>query len=167
MIPVFFKVTHQGLGFSRAEWRSLLKEAWRHAGVHWHQTLMPKHFTVAAEKEYGYQSRDGAYTRRKVRLFGHCKPLVFRGDLEAACRRVMDVRENATGGEGGAAVFLHGPKHLYQYRTYKFGKQPDKAAELSAFSSGDKEAITVVLDRRLDRAIERAERGGRIETITG
>ncbi|MBE3070342.1 MAG: hypothetical protein IMZ66_08910 [Planctomycetes bacterium] len=163
MIPIFFKVTHEGVGFSASEWRALLREAWRHAGVHWHQALMPKHFTVAAEKEYGYQSRDGAYTRRKARLFGHRKPLVFRGTLEAACRRVMDVRENARAGEGGVAVYLHGPRHLYGY--HKNFDQPDKAAEIRAFSSGDKEAIYAVLDRRLDRAIERADRGGRIGAV--
>lgn len=65
---------------------------------YWFDHFRKKHFTVAGAKEYGYQPRDGekagtaskhfwrSYTGRKLKKFGHRRPLMWSGDSELRTR---------------------------------------------------------------------------------
>jgi hypothetical protein len=79
--------------FGRPVWNNMLKEAWAATGQHWFDKLLPKHFTVAGGKEYGYAPRAGeaagttgkafwsSYAGRKQKYKGHRDPLVWSGEL--------------------------------------------------------------------------------------
>ena len=63
-------------------------------GHYWHRALRPKHFTHRGATEYNYEPRVGerwnlgskgfraSYTGRKLRRFGHTRPLVYTGQSE-------------------------------------------------------------------------------------
>lgn len=66
-----------------------------------HHRFMPKHFTVAGGREYGYKPRKGegltgrdfwrSYTGRKKKQKGHTRPLTWSGASETLAR-IRDVR---------------------------------------------------------------------------
>lgn len=154
MIPIKHTITRRGLGFEAKEWRAILQAAWFQLGAFWHAVILPKHFTEAGGREYGYQERANLYMRRKWRKFGHAKPLVWQGSLERDVRRIVDVRASSS----GARVVLHGPQYLYQYR--KDLSQPDKARELTAISPRDAGQLAYRLDAFIQEGIDRADGGG-------
>lgn len=75
--------------------RKKINDAMRRAmyslGVRFKTLLLPKHFTKAGAREYGYKPRKGesgsgrrfekSYTWRKLRKFSHTLPLVYSGEL--------------------------------------------------------------------------------------
>ena len=93
---------------ARREFNRIVKEAWGELGVLWHRKMRPKHFTKAGAQEYGYTPRKGeggnigrkgfakSYTGRKLRRFGHARPLEYSGETKALTR-VRDVRATSKG----------------------------------------------------------------------
>lgn len=47
------------------QWRSIRHEVMRVMGMHWHQNMLPLHFTPNAARVYGYKPRDPVYLKRK------------------------------------------------------------------------------------------------------
>ena len=45
---------------------------------------LPEHFEENAQQKFKYRRRSRIYNERKRRLFGHTRPLVFRGNLRRA-----------------------------------------------------------------------------------
>ena len=107
------------------------KAALAAAGLHWHAKIHPEHYTIAAEKRYGYQPRDIDYTRKKAKRYGHRRPLVYTGATEI----MTTLRARTTGTSRRVSVRMRGPRYLYQYR--KDYRQPDKAAELTTTDDRD------------------------------
>lgn len=74
----------------------ILKEGYRLIGIYWQKHLLPKHFTHAGAREYGYTPRKGeagsgrkfrgSYTFKKLQRQGHTKPLVYTGASEQAAK---------------------------------------------------------------------------------
>ena len=117
--------------FSRKLTRQAVKASLGEVGLEWHRNTLPKHFEENAGARYRYQSRSPKHMRDKLRLFGHAKPLVFRGVLSAQVMRMARISYTAK----GVRVTMRGPKYLYQYR--KDYKQPDKAKEITATTNGE------------------------------
>jgi len=160
MIAITSTITRRGT-LTLTAWRDVSMAAWRRVGEFWHRVLLPKHFGTGAAQRYGYQDRHPLYERKKQRRFGHRRPLEYRGYLKRDVTTVRDVRtvrasSKAHGRErvlGAVKIVLHGPKYLYQYR--KDLRQPDKAAELQAINAEDERTIAAVLDRELQRELDR------------
>lgn len=159
MIPIKQTIQRRGTGFTAREWREKIKAAWQHTGEFHHRVILKKKFRYGAEQEYGFKRRSAGYLRRKSRKYGHTLPLVFSGNLMRSVTRIVDVRASSK----GASVILHGPRYLYQYRRNL--NQPNKAAELRAISQRDARLLAQVLDRQLQREIDRSDRSGRIVDI--
>lgn len=116
-------------------------------GMRWHSTMLPKHFERAAHGRYGYQARDVAYIRRKVRRFGQGLDLVFRGAMRDQVRRMARV----TSTPKGVRVTMTGPRYLYMYR--KDLNQPDKAKELTATTADEEQELSRILGDRMGRVL--------------
>lgn len=88
---------------TRSEFNEVKRDVFRDAGEFWHTHLRPKHFTHAGASEYGYLPRKGdrgrphrggfnsSYQGRKLRLFGHTRPLEFTGEGRKLSQ-IQDVR---------------------------------------------------------------------------
>lgn len=84
----------------------VLKPAYHDIGVYWHTHYRKKHFTHAGASEYGYTPRKGdrgsgrrfkgSYTAKKIRKWGHSKPLIWTGESERLTR-IRDVRATSKG----------------------------------------------------------------------
>ncbi len=84
--------------------RASLKEAWYEAGIYFHTHLRDKRFTKEHAKKAGYTPRKGeasagvanyygnskafmkSYTGRKLKKFGHTRPLEFSGTARRLVR---------------------------------------------------------------------------------
>lgn len=146
-IKVTVKAQHK---LTRKAWRDVSRAAWDVAGDVWHTRILPKHFTEEGAAEYGYEQRSRKYTARKLRKFGHQRPLEYSGNLKRQVLRLRDVRARAANSnrEGGVRVALTGPSYLSQYR--KRTNEPNKALELSRVSPADAEVLRQVLDREIE-----------------
>lgn len=99
------------------------KEAWRAVGAHWHQHFRPRHFEQRWASYYSYLPRKGqsgnpdmhgfnrSYTGRKLRTFGHTRPLVLTGESMLRTKQ-RDVRSTSK----GVRVVLHAPKFNFRNR---------------------------------------------------
>ena len=157
MIPVLINVERSGISvkaFNEAQ-----KKAFRAVGEYWHQHILPQHFTHAGARRYGYQRRSRRYESYKLRKYGHTYPLVKTGQMKREALMIRDVREK----NSRVKVFLHGPKHLWQFRK-DYGAS-DKAKELTAVDSKDEATIIRIFDQVMTEELGRAS-GARIGRIS-
>jgi hypothetical protein len=88
--------------------------------THWHREMRPKHFTHAGATEYRYAPRrgergggrrfEGSYTQRKLKKYGHTRPLEFTGESKRAS---ADLKIKATS-KGGRCI-LSTPRLNYRH----------------------------------------------------
>lgn len=130
----------------KADIRAALKEA----AEEWHGRYLPKHFTPAAYNAYKYAPRTTRYGKRKMRLKGHTRPLVFTGRMKKMVTSVYRISGTAK----RATVSMNGPRYMYQYN--KRGKIVDKAKEMTMTTRREETALAKHLERGLvDRQRER------------
>jgi hypothetical protein len=152
---------------TKREWGKICQPGWQETGEYWHAHYRAKHFTAAGAREYGYASRGGenlphsekqfrrSYTGRKLKLYGHTKPLVYTGTSEALTRQ-RDVR--ATGKL--MRVVLHAPALNFKNAWMKC----DMRAEMTRVSDAEQRQLVRVLDRRIGRELKDF-RSSRTETL--
>ena len=164
MIAIKQTITRRGLNIDAQTWRGMIAQAWEDTAQFWYVKILPKHFTEAGKKEYGYaprqkatprRTKDGKYrgTRdgyetRKFRKYGHRKPLVLTGEMQRSIMRIMDIKGTLKSGK----IALHGPKYLYMYR--KDIREINKAKELSTISEKDANLCAKQLDASLMQQVK-------------
>jgi hypothetical protein len=163
MIVIDAKVKNKSLLLSIPAMRKLTKYCFYLLGKYWHEKILPKHFTTNAYGEYGYQPRSAAHQARKQKKFQHGLPNVFTGVMrdEVLKKESQDVRDTST----GVKIHIHGPLHLYTYR--KDYKQPDKAAELIAVSSRDRELMGRFMQKHLNSEAIKLTKTGVADVTSG
>ena len=110
---------------TKQEFRNgILKPAWKQVGEMFHREMLPIRFTEQAKALLGYAHRKGeepgtstkrffrSYTGRKLKKFGHRKPLVWSGESRRDATRIADVRATSN----GVKVVLHARKLNYRNR---------------------------------------------------
>lgn len=134
----------------------ILKEAFRLTLSFWHKSMRPKHFTKAGATEYGYDKRSGergsgrafkgSYTQKKLRKFGHTKPLVYTGE-SMNLSRIRDVRSTSKGGRVVMRVptFNRRPK----------GKKRSMREEMTQVSVKERNQLVRIFERAVDAQIKR------------
>lgn len=158
-IPTLFKFKERGAtpGIMKRELRKLQKLAYEQDGLWWHKMFRPKHFTKRGATEYGYAPRQGeagsgwskgfrrSYTGKKLRRYGHTRPLVLTGETQSMTR-VRDVRANSN----GVRVVLRGANKLnWRYA----GSEINMREEMTRVSEREQVEIVRLHDRVLDRKL--------------
>lgn len=103
---------------AKRELNAILRAGYHQLGVYWVANFRAKHFTNAGATEYGYTPRKGergsgrawkgSYTARKLKKFGHTRPLEWSGRSKERTRAArvqaysankksrVEIRMNAT-----------------------------------------------------------------------
>jgi hypothetical protein len=109
-------------GGGKKEIRASLKKSWENAGRFFHLNLRDKRFTKEHALKAGYTLRKGedkgtnskeffrSYTGRKLKKYGHTRPLEFSGGTRSAMRAA-----NISSTSSGARVAYPGAR-LFNYR---------------------------------------------------
>jgi len=71
------KVETKGLNLSYRDSLRISTTVLTEIAKEWHEKFLPLHFEESATSRYGYARRSADYLKRKMRQFGHQKPLVF------------------------------------------------------------------------------------------
>ena len=71
--------------------RNVNKEQLQETIRFWHEEYLPRHFESEGSRRYGYQRRTVAYNRRKLKRFGHQRPLELTGELKRNVLRQIKV----------------------------------------------------------------------------
>lgn len=106
----FIEIRTSGLAAgNKRHYNAALKYGWEQTGIYWHEHFREKHFTTAGAAEYGYAPRQGergragskgfarSYTGRKLKKYGHTRPLELTGESRtlSRTRRVYATRNGA------------------------------------------------------------------------
>lgn len=140
----------------KSAWNKKLTEVFRAVGRYWHEHFLPKHFTEAGAREYGYFARKGerlppgskayrrSYTGRKERRFGHTLPLVHSG-LSRSLARLLKLRVSS---KGGRVLLPTG-----------FNRKHPKSRivmrdEITRISTGERDVLLHVAQTEMDRQLQ-------------
>lgn len=139
---------------SRRTFNKFCAEGYRILGIYWHQHFRQKHFTHAAIREYGYTPRKGeagsgrkfrgSYTWRKLKKFGHTKPLTFTGESERLTR-IRDVRANGK----GCRVIIRANKFNFRAK----GSHVNMRWEMTRISRKEGETLTKLFQNFMTRRL--------------
>lgn len=148
---------------------------------HWHKYFLPDHFTLEANKRYGYQKRQGDdeppvipakrrpgskgavrmiknphYSWRKRRQMRHNLPLVWSGDTMRQAKRSIKIKTSfiKSSGKIRGVGTMDVPRYIYQYR--KDLSQPDKYAEMIRTTAQENEALLEVHNKAAENYLKTA-----------
>jgi len=136
-----------------------LRSGMRDATKKWQREMAPQHFKFGAQGRYGYQQRTKKYRRRKERVYGHRRPLVYSGEtLKWVTTRFAQPTTRKTPLGVASVLPVVVPKYFFMYR----GAGPDKYAELTTTLPDEYEALFQVVDKALDEAMDQRTRKRRV-----
>lgn len=143
------KTRRRGLATGQLAQRALntiRRETLHAGGEYWHHEIRPRHFTNAGSREYNYAPRSGepgsgrafkgSYTHRKLREFGHTRPLERTGESKAATARAT-IKATATAKGARVLVRMRAPKLNYKNPKSRI----DARAELVRVSVRDRTVL--------------------------
>ena len=146
----FIEIRTRGLAAGRkAAHNRALKYAWEQTGVYWHEHFREKHFTSAGATEYGYKPRQGergrqgakgfsrSYTGRKLKKYGHTRPLELTGQSRASTRT-----RKVTATSKGARVVMRAPALNFKAR----GSDINMNEEMRTISPAESKVLSRVLE---------------------
>jgi hypothetical protein len=113
----------------------------------WHREILPRHFQEDAYGRYGYQPRTAKYDARKMRKFGHHRPLVFASSV-GVLERAVTSRIDVTGTSKQARGTLHAPPFMDSF-TANRPEMPPMADELVRSNNAEEQEMGQALDEFL------------------
>lgn len=141
--------------YSQAGARRVIKAANEGAAVLWRDKMLMKHFRPGAAAKYNYARRKASTIARKRRQaeqglvkYSGNRPLVDRGVLEGAMRRLHVIKANWR----GATVTLVGPRY-FQLRQ-QLGR-PNLGAEVTRVTADEERQINKTSEQAADAEVER------------
>jgi hypothetical protein len=142
--------------------RAARKPALAETVGYWHESMMPGHFTHGAIIKYGYQRRSPGWEKRKRRLKGHNRPLVFSG--RSRRQAIRQVKLSSTSKRGVAAMNL--PRYFYQYIAAPGSKAPNKYLELVKTTAKEIKQLGIFFRKRVTEHIRRGRQKATTQTRT-
>jgi hypothetical protein len=131
----------------KKELRPAVKSELQETISFWHSRYLREHFKTSAVSKYRYDKRSANYQKRKARVKGHQKPLVWSGELEKKSKRAIRL--------GGTSKRATGTMDVPPY-TYKYhANQPHKAAELTAVTDKEIRNMAGYMQAKLVRKLNR------------
>lgn len=123
----------------------IYKEGFVAALTIWHAKFSDKHFTNAGATEYRYTPRSGergskrkfkgSYSARKLKKFGHTRPLEFSGESRRRVRASQKIKATSKGGRcilSAPALNFRNPKSPINMREEVTRVSPRERTELAA-----------------------------------
>lgn len=128
MFLVDFKIS--GLGaIGKREVNDIVRIAMRQLGEFWVEYMLPKHFSKAGAREYGYTPRKGepgsgkafkgSYTYRKLKKFDHALPLVYTGEARKEIMQGARVTATVAGDRATTRIALNSRKLNWRHPASK------------------------------------------------
>jgi hypothetical protein len=141
-------------GFGVSEFRTVLTGAWMDVGTWWHKEIRPKHFTTAGGTEYGYTPRSGergspgrkgfkaTYTGRKLKKYGHTRPLELTGESKQATAASYDILPKSD----GVRITMNAPRLQFRNRNSSI----NMADELTRVTSAERALLVRIHNRSME-----------------
>lgn len=120
----------------------------------WHSTMMPKHFTASAAREYNYTPRAKGYMIRKARKMKHQRQLVWSGDSEKAAKYDFKIQSTRIEGRAAAFVAMMMPNYFVKTRNPAI----DKPAELTRTTQAEEQQLDAIFTEQFLRNLGFATR---------
>jgi hypothetical protein len=146
------------------QWNEAMREAHAVQGRHWHETMLPRHFSLEARDRYGYQPRGKTYqfykelAARGKGPFQHQGPVLEQGKMDLVfsglLRRTMLDPARIRAFPSRVTVTMIGPRYITM-RPFKT-RQPDKAAEVTAVTPDEQRELDQVLEKEVHQRFANA-----------
>jgi hypothetical protein len=141
-----------GKAFKEARPKAMAKLA-----RHWFDKVLPRHFEESAKSRYKYRARAKRYEDRKLRDFGHTKPLVWTGTMQRTLMQSVVIK--ATSKRATVAMGQTAPNWLKGYIAFKGkrGTGPDKWLEIKRIPPDEGKELAQIAKDVLVEAIKNAK----------
>lgn len=147
-----------------------IAELWDKAARHalrneWHKKSYPSRFKSGARRKFGYAPRSAAYNKRKQKVHGHRREMVWSGELERTSTKRISIKSRkkgeatsaptgARGGVGGPMGFvirfsMKVPKHM------TYGTRKRERDELTVLPKWELAWLNGKISTKLDRVVRR------------
>lgn len=137
--------------------RAALKEAWIDAARYFHDRMRDRRFSIEHAKAAGYAPRKGSdepigskafwrsYTGRKLKKYGHMRPLEFSGKTRAAMKSYVSLSSTSKGGKAaypGARAF--------NYKNPNSDPSMNLNLEFRKILPGEADELAKIIDAKID-----------------
>ena len=143
--------------------RKIVKQVLEATGESWHRELFPKHFTHGNRARYKHEKRTRVYLQEIKPEQGSGTGRFVDNVLKGKTRRFTMALATVKGTSRSVRVRMKAPRHVtrpfigtYRKRDGTLGRitrQPDKAAELTAHDGRDREELSKIAAKHLERII--------------
>lgn len=119
----------------------IVRDALGHLGRVFHTDIRPKKFTHRGATEYKYERRSRRYEQRKLRKFGHTRPLELTGETKQMANIVKITNTSKS------------VKNRYRLRKLNF--IPQLREEFQRVSEADKKLLVAEADQFIQSEIDK------------
>ncbi len=148
-------------GMKPADFNRIRKACFFDVATWWIKVCMPKHFTVAGGKEYGYLPRSPWYLGEKQDRMGHTNPLVWTGEARSDARRTARAESTSKGGKAVINVpKLNWRKAARPGRGFWRASKIHMADELRTVSRRERVQASRLFNKFLEMRLNKAEKQG-------
>jgi len=151
-------------GIRKRDFNAAKKIAFEKIGEYWFEFFLPKHFTKAGAREYGYTPRKGenlprgskawrkSYTGKKWKKYGVTQPLVYTGESKRATRsaRIKTTSKKVT-------VTMRTPRLNWRAKNSEINMNK----ELTTISPAEWNVLTGIFEQRLEHELSKIAQTGR------
>lgn len=151
---------------------AVLREALKELGEYWIDEMLPKHFTKAGAREYGYTPRKGeagsgqgfknSYTAKKLRDKKHTLPMVYTGETRQIALSQSHAVGKFRGNEGKSEITIVAPGLNRRHPNSKIRMQD----EVRKVSSREIPILERVLVKLIEKKLTAAGEGRSTTTAT-
>lgn len=121
-----------------------LRQALQQLVLQWHHDTLPRHFQEDAYGRYQYQPRTAKYDARKMKRFGHHRPLVYAAG-DGVLQRAVTGRIDVSGTSKRATGVLHAPPFMDNFSAHR-PAMPPMADELVRSNDAEEQTMGRTLD---------------------
>ena len=156
--PMGFRIRRSGaiIGVPLREQNDIARQVAKDAADYWYDNFLEKHFTHAGAAEYGYKPRNGerdnpgekgfwaSYTGRKLKKWGHTRPLMWTGDSYEWLKSRKRFKITATGGQAKARIMLGAPN----FNWHNPNSQINMDEEITTVSDSERATLLDLIKKR-------------------
>lgn len=143
----------------RDAWRDICRNAHQAMGEHWHQNILPDHFTEKARYRYRHKLRSFRYRLRKERLAAAGKPYAKGGApilmggkvdnvLTGYMQKQLESSKTIQAFPSRVTIKMFGPRYITMRAYKKDG--PDKGKEITTVTNDQRKELAKVFQTSID-----------------
>lgn len=139
-------------GVLMRDFRRAIKVGLQAALDYWWRQFLPRHFDRDASRRYKYRKRTPGHVKRKLRVHGHRRSLVYTGAMQRQLQRTRKI----TGTSKRAKLHMHARALNFMDRQRRRVREyPDMRAEILTVRPEEMKAMGTVINQTVVKELRK------------